>query len=60
MSDPRKEFERIELGIRKLKVEYELYFNGAEKLPPVKLREELDRQVRRLSGMHFRNSGDRF
>ena len=60
MPDLRQELERIEHAIRKLKIAYELYFCGTEKLPPIKQREELDRLVRKYSGMNFPNTGDRF
>jgi len=60
MTDLRQKLEQIEHAIRKLKIAYELYFCGTEKIPPIKQREELDRLVRKYSGMNFPNTGDRF
>jgi len=60
MPDLRQDLERIEDGIRKLKIQYELYFVGAEKLPPTKLHEELDKQVKKFANMNFQRPADRF
>jgi hypothetical protein len=60
MADLKVELERIEDGIRKLKVQYELYFVGAEKLPPTKMHEEIDKQVKKFANMNFQRSADRF
>jgi hypothetical protein len=60
MPDLREDLEHIENGIRKLKIQYELFFVGAEKIPPNKLREEVDRLVRKYSNMSFQRAADRF
>jgi len=60
MPDLKQELERIEDGIRKLKVQYELYFAGGEKLPPTKKHEEIDKLVKKYAGMNFQRSADRF
>lgn len=60
MSDLKQDLERIEDGIRKLKIQYELYFVGAEKMPPTKLHEDLDKLVRKYAGMSFPRPQDRF
>jgi hypothetical protein len=60
MPDIRDELQRVEDGIRKLKVQYELYLVGAEKVPPTKLHEEIDKLVKKFSIMNFQRSGDRF
>jgi hypothetical protein len=60
MADTKEDLERIEGGIRKLKIQYELYFVGAERLPPNKLREEVDKLVKKYSNMSFQRASDRF
>jgi hypothetical protein len=60
MADLKAEMERLEDAIRKLKVQYELYFVGAEKLPPTKMHEDVDRQIKKLANLNFQRSADRF
>jgi hypothetical protein len=60
MSDLKQELERIEAGIRKLKVQYELYFAGGEKVPPTKMHEEIDKLVKKCANMSLQRSADRF
>ncbi|MEE9217573.1 MAG: MXAN_5187 C-terminal domain-containing protein [Acidobacteriota bacterium] len=59
-SNLRKELERIEDALRKLKIQYDLYFTGAEKRPPIKLHEDLSRLVKRYAAMNFQNTSYRF
>lgn len=60
MPDLRQDLERIEDGIRKLKVQYELYFVGAEKLPPTRMHEEVDKLVKKYASMSLQRPADRF
>ena len=50
----------VDDGIRKLRVEYELYFSGQRKRPPDDERRALDQLVRRLGTAAFRSSAERF
>ena len=40
---------RMEDDIRKLKIEFDIYFNGASKRPPLEARARLDAFIKRLS-----------
>jgi hypothetical protein len=43
------QLSRMEDDIRKLKIEFDIYFNGATKRPPLESRARLDAFVKRLS-----------
>lgn len=49
----------LERGIRKLRIEYERYFNGALDLPPAELKNHVERQIRDLRG-NLASAVDRF
>lgn len=40
---------RLEDDIRKLKIEFDIYFNGGTKRPPLEARARLDAYIRRVS-----------
>ena len=40
---------RLEEDIRKLKIEFDIYFNGGAKRPPLESRARLDANVKRIS-----------
>lgn len=44
-----KELARIEDDIRKLKIEFDIYFNGGMKRPPLEARARLDSNIKRIS-----------
>jgi hypothetical protein len=44
-----KQLSRLEDDIRKLKIEFDIYFNGNSKRPPLEARARLEAQVRRIS-----------
>ncbi|NOT46998.1 MAG: hypothetical protein HOP17_04520 [Acidobacteria bacterium] len=44
-----KQLSRIEDDIRKLKIEFDVYFNGNSKRPPLEARARLEALVRRVS-----------
>jgi hypothetical protein len=55
-----EELKQIDFEIRRLKVQYDLYFYGSLPRPPNDQRDALARQVRRLQGVEMRNMADRF
>lgn len=44
-----KQLSRMEDDIRKLKIDFDIYFNGNSKRPPLEARARLEAQVRRIS-----------
>jgi hypothetical protein len=52
--------EQIESSIRRLKVQYDIFFAGGSKRPPVELRAELDRFIREVSQVSNSRYADRF
>ncbi|HMQ03238.1 MAG TPA: hypothetical protein PKD26_04925 [Pyrinomonadaceae bacterium] len=44
-----KSLSRLEDDIRKLKIEFDIYFNGATKRPPLEARARLEAFIRRTS-----------
>ncbi len=45
-----EDLTNLEDGIRRLKIEYDIYFNGARKRPPEDLRGRVDKLIKRLAG----------
>lgn len=43
-----KELGRMEDNIRRLKIEFDIFFNGAAKRPPLEARARLESQIKRL------------
>ena len=43
------QLSRMEDAIRKLKIDFDIYFNGAAKRPPLEARARLEAQVKRIS-----------
>jgi hypothetical protein len=54
------ELDRLQVGLRQLKVQYDMFFAGSLPRQPVELRSELDRIVKRLSGTPIRKYSQRF
>src|SRR5512139_2930162 len=52
--------QHLEESLEELKVKYEMYFLGVERLEPVKKRDELKRDIARLKSAFTRNTGLRF
>ena len=52
--------QHLEESLEELKVKYEMYFLGVERLEPGKKREELKRDIARLKSAFTRNTGLRF
>jgi len=51
---------RLEDDIRKLKIEFDIYFNGASKRPPLETKARIDSFVRRLSDNRAMNYAQRY
>jgi len=52
--------EVLEAELEELKVKYEMYFLGVERLEPAKIRDDLKRKIARLKTAFTRNTGLRF
>jgi hypothetical protein len=48
-ADVDQQLVRLEEDIRKLKIEFDIYFNGGAKRPPLESRARLDAYVKRIS-----------
>jgi len=44
-----QQLNRLEDDIRKLKIDFDIYFNGSTKRPPLEARARLESQVKRMS-----------
>ena len=44
-----KQISKLEDDIRKLKIDFDIYFNGSTKRPPLEARARLESQVKRIS-----------
>ena len=44
-----KQITRLEDDIRKLKIDFDIYFSGSVKRPPLEAKARLDAQIKRLS-----------
>lgn len=44
-----KQLGKIEDDVRRLKIEFDIFFNGAVKRPPLEARARLEAQIKRLS-----------
>jgi len=54
------ELERLQVGLRQLKVQYDMFFAGSLPRQPQELRSELEKIVKRLSGAPIRKYSQRF
>src|SRR5687767_13843797 len=55
-----QEILRLEDGIRKLKIDFDIFFNGAAKRPPLEARARLESQIKRISDDRTLNYGQRY
>jgi hypothetical protein len=55
-----EELKALDFEIRRLKVQYDLYFQGASPRPPTDQHGALSRAVRKLQGVELRNMSERF
>lgn len=44
-----KQLGKLEEDVRRLKIEFDIFFNGASKRPPLEARARLESQIKRLS-----------
>ncbi len=56
----KSRLDDLELRIQQMKILYEKYFSGLEKLEPVRERESLRRKVRELNRQPFRSTAQRY
>ncbi len=47
--DVDQQISRLEDGIRRLKIEFDIYFNGASKRPPLEARARLESNLKRIA-----------
>jgi hypothetical protein len=55
-----EEIQLLEARLNELRVAYEKYFAGVEKLEPARLRDEVQRMVRRAGTLYISNTGLKF
>lgn len=56
----RDDLDRLEMGIKRLRIEFERFFNGALPTPPEELRQRIHRQIRDLRVEPLLSSAERF
>ena len=54
------QIERLEEDIRRLKIDFDIYFNGGSKTPPHAARASLEARISRLNGNRGLSYGSRF
>ncbi len=55
-----EELKHIDAEIRKLKIQFDLYFVGTNPRPPNDQRDALEKQIKKYSNVHMKNVADRF
>ena len=55
-----EDLDILEKSIRQLQIEWEKFFSGIERKPPVDLRTKLEAMIRRYSNAEIRNNTERF
>lgn len=55
-----QDLDVLEKSIRQLQIEWEKFFSGIERKPPVDLRTKLENMIRRYSNAEIRNNAERF
>lgn len=55
-----QELARLDEAIRKLKIDFDIYFNGATKRPPLEARARLESQIKRLSDRRNLTYGQKY
>ncbi len=59
-ADLEKELGRIDDSIRRLKIEFDIYFAGAVKRPPLEAKARLESQLKRVSDIRTLNFAQRY
>lgn len=54
------QIDRLEEDIRRLKIDFEIYFNGGSKMPPHAARASLEARISRLNGDRGLSYGSRY
>ena len=54
------DLDTIERSIRQLQIEWEKFFSGLEKKPPMDMKTRLERLIRKYAGEEIRNNTERF
>src|SRR5262245_47187030 len=54
------DLERLELGIRQLKIQYDMFFAGSLPRPPVELRTDIERLLKRYANAPIKRYATRF
>lgn len=49
LADAEKQIGRLEDDIRKLKIDFDIYFNGGSKRPPLEARARLESNIKRIA-----------
>lgn len=55
-----KQLSRLEDDIRKLKIEFDIYFNGATKRPPLEARARMESNLKRIADNRTLTSAQRY
>jgi hypothetical protein len=55
-----KDLEILEKQLRQLQIDWEKFFGGVERKPPVDLRTKVESVIRRYAGVELRNNTERF
>jgi len=58
--ETEEDLERLEAGLRQLKIEYDMFFAGATPRPPIELRAAIERRIKQYSQSPFRKYASRF
>ena len=58
--DRREDMDRLEIGIKRLRIDFERFFNGALPTPPEELRQRIHRQIKDLRVEPLLSSAERF
>jgi hypothetical protein len=58
--EPTEKIAQLEKNLADLKLEFDKYFSGVEKIEPSKLRGEVQRMVRQLSTLYINNTATKF
>jgi hypothetical protein len=54
------DLDLLEKEIKRLQIEWEKFFGGVERRPPIELRQKVERIIRSYLTMEIRNNGERF
>ena len=58
--EAEEQIDRLEEDIRRLKIEFDIYFNGGTKKSPLRKKASLDARIKRLNGNRGLSFANRF